>query len=184
MLIAVAIVILIVASVAPRPAPEYQSFGAGETARTLAGAPPDSDEAGARSALGYAERSRVSNPAVGANGGAPQPTVTGSAVSSPVGTLSGLATWYRWHPGEAAAGPRLRSWLGSGWRGQTVRVCSGACITVRLTDWCLCGHGRVIDLDSRSFARLGPLSAGVLRVVITRGGPVPTALPTGPPTDR
>lgn len=32
--------------------------------------------------------------------------------------------------------------------------------------WCACGGGHTIDLDSRSFAALGPLWRGVLSVTI------------------
>lgn len=96
--------------------------------------------------------------------------------------VSGTATWYSWRPGEAAAGPALRAALGSGWRGSTVTVTSaGHSVTVRLTDWCACGSGRIIDLDSRSFARLAPLSTGVIRVTVSSGGPAPE--PTAPGTD-
>lgn len=78
--------------------------------------------------------------------------------------LRGTATWYRWHRGEAAAGPALRRALGSHWRGRSVRVCSVDCITVRLTDWCLCRDDRLVDLDRRSFAKLAAPSVGVLAV--------------------
>jgi hypothetical protein len=36
---------------------------------------------------------------------------------------------------------------------------------VRLTDWCACPQ-RVIDLDSRSFALLAPLSRGLVTVIV------------------
>lgn len=75
--------------------------------------------------------------------------------------ISGQATWYRWRPGEAAAGPRLRAALGAGWRGRLVHV-NG--IPVRLTDWCACGGDRIIDLDRRTFARLALPSRGVIEV--------------------
>jgi len=90
--------------------------------------------------------------------------------------LTGLATWYRWHPGQAAAGPALRAALGSHWRSQSVRVCASVCVTVTLSDYCACQ--RLIDLDSRSFVVLAPLSQGVVRVTVTTG-----PVPTGPPTD-
>lgn len=37
------------------------------------------------------------------------------------------------------------------------------------------GGGRVVDLDDRAFARLAPLSVGVLRVRVLLAGPRPTA---------
>jgi len=54
-----------------------------------------------------------------------------------------------------------------------------------LTDWCACSSARLIDLDDQSFARLAKLSAGVVKITITLGKPVPkpAPLPTGPPTD-
>ena len=93
-----------------------------------------------------------------------------SPVASPVrlGTpslLDGRATWYRWRPGEAAAGPALRRMLGRSWRGTLVRVRRGdRSVTVRLTDWCRCPGNRMIDLDVRAFAALGDPSRGVLSV--------------------
>lgn len=94
----------------------------------------------------------------------PRPTAhpwTGSA-------LRGQATWYRWHVGEAAAGPALRRMLGPHWRGKRVQVCaSSRCVVVRLTDWCACHPStRLVDLDARSFAALAPLSRGVIRVTV------------------
>jgi hypothetical protein len=96
------------------------------------------------------------------------PAPPGSGSVRAVGSsLSGIATWYAWRPGQAAAGPGLRAALGPGWRGRTVLVTAGArSAWVRLTDWCACPGGRVIDLDSRSFAALAPLSVGVLRVSV------------------
>ena len=91
--------------------------------------------------------------------------------------LTGQATYYDYHQGQAAAGPALRQWLGPDWRGSTVRVCSRACVTVTLTDWCACSGERVVDLDRRDFARLAPLSVGVVAVTITE------ALPLAPATD-
>ena len=92
--------------------------------------------------------------------------VVQDAPSPPRMALRGLSTWYDWRTGQAAAGPALRAALGRNWRGMTVRVCAGRCVTVRLTDWCLCGHGRVIDLDRRLFAQLAPPSRGVIAVTV------------------
>ncbi len=90
--------------------------------------------------------------------------------------LGGSATWYDGHPGEAAAGPALR--IGD-WRGSTVRVCAQTCIVVRLTDWCACGEragkDTLLDLDRRDFAKLAPLSRGVVSVTVELLGDV--ALP-------
>jgi len=81
--------------------------------------------------------------------------------------LEGRATWYAYRSGQAAAGPALRAFLGKNWRGTVVTVtANGHAVTARLTDWCACGHGRVIDLDRRLFAQLAPPSRGVLRVTV------------------
>jgi hypothetical protein len=77
---------------------------------------------------------------------------------------TGVASWYRWRVGEAAAGPALRT---GRWRGRPVRVCvPSRCITVVLTDWCVC-PSRLIDLDRRSFARLADPSRGLVRVRVS-----------------
>ena len=89
----------------------------------------------------------------------------GSAATLPAPrrSASGHATWYRWHPGEAAAGPALRRALGR-WRGRVVHV-NG--IPVRLTDWCQCYGSRLVDLDVRTFARIASPSRGVVKVTVT-----------------
>ena len=89
--------------------------------------------------------------------------------------MTGIASWYAWHPGEAAAGPALRAALGPGWRGATVAVCrtdggAMACVHVVLSGWCACGDRNgvptVIDLDAASFAALMPLSRGLVTVEV------------------
>jgi rare lipoprotein A (peptidoglycan hydrolase) len=93
--------------------------------------------------------------------------------------VTGTATWYATGPGagHAAAGSELRRTPGSDWRGTTVQVCAERCVVVRLTDWCACPGQRVIDLSDEDFARLAPLSVGVLRVTVS------TIHLTLPPTD-
>ena len=96
-------------------------------------------------------------------------------VASVPAHLTGIATWYDWRPGEAAAGPALRRALGPDWRGQWVTVCTAAigrsCVTVRLTDACWCPDRRgvpvVIDLDRASFGQLADPSIGVLLVTVS-----------------
>ena len=83
--------------------------------------------------------------------------------------MTGLASWYAYIPGGAAAGPALRTALGPGWRGQSVAVCrtdggAMACVRVTLSDFMRAD--RLIDLDSRSFAALMPLSRGLVTVEI------------------
>jgi hypothetical protein len=106
----------------------------------------------------------------------PEPAVEGDIGTALVG---GKATWYDDGSGYyGAAGPVLREALGGdpAFRGQTVRVCADDCVLVRLTDWCACGdRGGVptlIDLSPDAFARLAPLSAGVINVTIELGGVV------------
>lgn len=89
-----------------------------------------------------------------------------------LGGVRGIASWYRYIPGHAAAGPALRRALGPAWRGKVVRVCRvertfAVCVKVRLSDWCACYGSRVVDLDVRSFARLGSPSLGLVRVEVT-----------------
>ena len=93
-----------------------------------------------------------------------------TAIRPSTAGLHGSATWFAAPRGTAAAGPALRAFLGPHWRGKTVTVCSGGrCVRALLSDWCACGHGRVIDLDRRLFAALAAPSRGVLRVTVSRG---------------
>lgn len=114
----------------------------------------------------------------GGNGPAGAPIAAAAVVG-------GLATYYDApSSSDAAAGPGLRAFLGSGWRGSWVTVhADGRSVRVQLTDWCACGdrHGQptLIDLDDRAFARLAPLSRGVVAVAIEAS----SSSPTLPPTD-
>ena len=97
------------------------------------------------------------------------PTNAPEANVSPArASLSGLASWYRYVPGQAAAGPRLRAMLGN-WRGRVVTV-NG--LRIVLSDWCQCHEGqrdeRLIDLDSRTFSQIAPLSRGLVLVEVIR----------------
>ncbi len=109
------------------------------------------------------------------------PVAASGAIGTPA--IGGVATFYAAPTAhDAAAGPLLRELLGPKWRGQWVTVTAGShSVTVRVTDWCACGmrHGKetLIDLDSRSFAFLAPLSQGVVEVRIE---PAAALLP---PTD-
>lgn len=93
--------------------------------------------------------------------------------------LGGTATWYcskssactrGYHPSDmvAAIDPSL------GIRKGTLLTVShgGRSIVVRAVDVCACAGRRLIDLTSGAFARLSPLSAGVIAVTI-----VPATLP-------
>ena len=109
---------------------------------------------------------------------------TASAASTPGSSqstwaLTGTASWYCLskrsactvgYPASglyAAAGPRLRSALGPGWRGKVVTVtANGRSVVVRLVDTCQCYGSRLIDLYASAFARLAPLSVGLVRVTV------------------
>jgi len=122
------------------------------------------------------ERTAVPSTPAGAAVSAPPPTTgTRSASVGPLptakpsaGTILGVASWYPASGMIAAAGPALRRELGPRWRGQLVRVCAGRCVTVTVSDWCQCHRGtrreRLVDLSDDAFARLAPLSAGLVRV--------------------
>ena len=84
---------------------------------------------------------------------------------------SGQATWYCCTRGYsagsyvAAAGPALR--IGH-WRGRYVTVWSGLRhVRVRLSDFCVCRAGVVIDLHPSAFRALAPLSRGVVKVRVS-----------------
>jgi len=116
-----------------------------------------------------------------------QPDASSTALTEPA-SLYGPVSWYRYRPGQAAAGPALRSWLGSRWRGTTVRVCTlHHCVVVTLTDTCQCyrgtGHEVLLDLDRAAFAHLAPLSQGIVRALITVQLGAPEPRPTAPATD-
>jgi hypothetical protein len=85
--------------------------------------------------------------------------------------ISGRASWYcragaspctYTHPdgggfdAYAAAGPRLRAAIGSGWRGKIVYVDG---VRVQLIDWCQCyegePHEKLLDLYYDVFSRTG-----------------------------
>ena len=89
----------------------------------------------------------------------------------PAHSISGAASWYCRagvspctvnHPdgggvdAYAAAGPKLRAAIGSGWRGTIVYV-NG--VRVQLIDWCQCYQGesneKLLDLYYDVYARTG-----------------------------
>ncbi len=142
---------------------------------------PEGDRIGALVPGGVAATPRqrsspVTHPAPPVPLEVPSPVPPGGGTSSPpprrqspaIPGVVGTATWYAYRPGEAAAGPSLRAFLGRSWRGRNVTVRSGSrSVTVRLTDWCACPGGRVIDLDRGSFGVLADPSRGILRVQVT-----------------
>jgi rare lipoprotein A (peptidoglycan hydrolase) len=57
-------------------------------------------------------------------------------------------------------------------KGERVRVTSGSrSVVVTIVDVCACPGERIVDLTSGAFARLAPLSRGVIPVSVTRLGP-------------
>ena len=105
--------------------------------------------------------------------GSVSPSMTPAYASAHSQHIDGLATWYRYHPGQAAAGRALRQALGPHWRGKWVSVtANGHTIRVRLTD-SMGRTSRLIDLDPHDFAHLAPLSQGVLRVTVSWGEAIP-----------
>jgi hypothetical protein len=101
-----------------------------------------------------------------------RPTAERKAPRPPRMARGGVATWFAAPAGTAAAGPALRRFLGRDWRGSVVRVCAaGRCIRVALTDGCACrarsGRPTFVDLAAADFARLAPLSRGVLDVRVS-----------------
>ena len=115
-------------------------------------------------------------------GVAPRPTAVAKAVASkpaspPAHRIAGQGSWYcsstspctKGYPSGlyAAAGPALRAFLGSGWRGSTVTICGKqSCIRATLIDSCTCA--RLVDLYSMAFQQLAPLSRGVVSITVSR----------------
>ena len=86
--------------------------------------------------------------------------------------LTGVATYYAYVSGGAAAARALREAIGPGWRGTTVTVWyGGRHRTVVLSDYeASLVPGRVIDLDGRTFAALvgsGWLAQGIAEMTVT-----------------
>lgn len=109
--------------------------------------------------------------------GSMTPQAAPQAAGGASSMIQGSATWYDAPSStDAAAGPALR--VGN-WRGSWVVVRHGSReVRVQLTDWCFCGGDRLIDLDDVAFARLAPLSRGVIDVEVEAGGPVLPATDT------
>ena len=103
------------------------------------------------------------------------PPTNAPEANVPSRSISGIGSWYCSPPRSpctrgvpastlaAAAGPALR--VGA-WRGRVVTVeANGRSVRVRLVDWCAC-PGRLVDLYAAAFARLAPLSRGVVTVTV------------------
>lgn len=86
--------------------------------------------------------------------------------------VAGIATYYTYHRGQAAAAARLRAYLGPGWRGETVTVChESRCLRVILSDYeSSTIPGRLVDLDVNDWAAIcGDPARGVCDVVVSHG---------------
>ena len=112
----------------------------------------------------------------------PRTSTPPGQLATAAGAIRGVAVWYDYVPGHAAAGPLLRRALGPTWRGTVVRVCHGdRCTRAVLSDWCACAGGRrLVDLDVRTFARLADPSVGVIRVTVSW----PVDVPAPPDTAK
>jgi hypothetical protein len=108
----------------------------------------------------------------------PKASIRPCCLVPPVLAARGLVTWQPISGYRASPGPLIRSW---GVRqGEALRVCnlqsqvgkSITCVRVTVFGWCACGDrpgGRtLLDLSSAAFARLAPLSAGVISVEVER----------------
>lgn len=86
-------------------------------------------------------------------------------------SVSGVATYYDYHQGQAAAARALRAFLGSDWRDSVVRVLGplGA-LNIRLTDYESSAiPNRLIDLDRDDWITLcGNPSRGVCQVTVVK----------------
>ncbi len=89
-------------------------------------------------------------------------SVTTTTQAPATSSATGLATWYAWNPGQCAS-PVLP-------KGTWVSVrndATGATTSCEVTDREADNPGRVIDLDTRVFAQIAPLSSGAVTVTIS-----------------
>jgi rare lipoprotein A (peptidoglycan hydrolase) len=74
----------------------------------------------------------------------------------------GVATWYRWRPGQCAT-----SYLPKGTHIKIRSLRTGRIVYCVVTDSQPYSKGRVVDLDVHQFAKLAPLARGVEHVAVT-----------------
>ena len=89
-------------------------------------------------------------------------TTTTKPKPKPVRVKYGIATWYRWHPGQCAT-----SYLPKGTHIKIQSLRTGRVVYCVVTDSQPYSKNRVVDLDVYQFARLAPLSRGVEHVAVT-----------------
>jgi rare lipoprotein A (peptidoglycan hydrolase) len=132
-----------------------------------------------------AEATRTAAAAV-AGVGVPEPAVIPDSAAA---TFGGSATWYcsatsactrGYGPGDLVAAIDPSTGVPKGTR---LRVHHGSrSVDVTVVDVCACAGARVIDLTSSAFARLAPLSRGVIDVSVEEIGGAAARM-TLPPTD-
>ena len=160
----------VLAAMASRPAPEPAPTAMGAAGFEQGGRQPSVTPA--RTAAPSTSAATSPLPTATGTGparvaAAPDPdTLRGTPFLAERLELHGRATWYPAGGLIAAAGPDLRAALGPGWRGSLVEVsAAGRAVVVRITDWCGCPRA-LLDLSSDAFARLAPVSRGVIRVTV------------------
>lgn len=89
-------------------------------------------------------------------------TTTTKPKPKPSRVKYGIATWYRWRPGQCAT-----SYLPKGTHIKIRSMRTGRIVYCIVTDSQPYSRGRVVDLDVHQFAKLAPLSRGVEHVVVT-----------------
>jgi hypothetical protein len=90
------------------------------------------------------------------------PVTTTTVKPVPARAKYGVATWYRWHPGQCAT-----SYLRKGTHIKIRSLRTGRVVYCVVTDSQPYSKSRVVDLDVYQFSKLAPLSQGVERVVVT-----------------
>ncbi len=89
-------------------------------------------------------------------------TTTTKPKPKPARVKYGIATWYRWHPGQCAT-----SYLPKGTHIKIRSLRTGRVVYCVVTDSQPYSKGRIVDLDVHQFSKLAPLSRGVEHVVVT-----------------
>jgi rare lipoprotein A (peptidoglycan hydrolase) len=88
--------------------------------------------------------------------------VTTTTKPKPARVKYGIATWYRWHPGQCAT-----SYLPKGTHIKIRSLRTGRVVYCVVTDSQPYSKDRIVDLDVHQFSKLAPLSRGVEHVVVT-----------------
>jgi hypothetical protein len=97
---------------------------------------------------------------------APATTAAPPATTQPRSTERGEATWYEQPSGYSPNGCAHKS-VPFGTSVTVTNVANGRSTTCQVNDRGPYGEGRVIDLDDDVYARIAPLSTGVITVIIS-----------------